>query len=56
MTAPEKGKVYIRKGSYLHFETNFIVIAKDTEITSDPTPVYIEQAESTIALFDTALI
>lgn len=55
VTEQDLGKVYIREGSYLHFETNFIMIAKDTVITAVATDVDIKPATNVIALGDTAL-
>lgn len=54
VTAPAEGEVYIRKGAWLHFGANYIVVAKDTVITSVATAVDIEPATSAIAVSDTA--
>ncbi|PIG92276.1 hypothetical protein [Gloeocapsopsis sp. IPPAS B-1203] len=54
VTAPAEGEVYIRKGAWLHFGANYIVVAKDTVITSVATGVDIEPATSAIAVSDTA--
>lgn len=55
VTAPAEGEVYIRKGAWLHFGANYIVVAKDTVITSVATAVDIESATGAIAVSDTAL-
>ncbi|WP_373524808.1 hypothetical protein [Nostoc sp.] len=54
VTEQDLGKVYIRKGSCLHFGANYIVVAEDTVITSVATAVDIKPATSMIALGDTA--
>lgn len=54
VTAPATSEVYIRMGTWLHFGSNYIVVAKDTVITSVATTVDIEPATSAIAVSDTA--
>ncbi len=54
VTTPAEGEVYIRQGTWLHFGANYIVVAKDTVITSVAIAVDIERAESAIALGDTS--
>lgn len=55
VTAPAEGEVFIRMGTWLHFGSNYIVVAKDTVITSVATAVPIKPAISAIALSDNAL-
>jgi hypothetical protein len=53
VTTPAEGKVYIRQGAWLHFGANYIVVAKDTVITSVATALDIEPTTNAIALGDT---
>lgn len=55
VAAPATSEVYIRMGTWLHFGSNYIVVAKDTVITSVATAVDIEPATRAVALSDTAL-
>jgi hypothetical protein len=54
VTTPAEGEVYIRQGTWLHFGANYIVVAKDTVITSVAIAVDIEPATSAITLSDTS--
>ena len=48
------GQVYLRKGAYLHFGANYVVVAANTLVTAAPTTVTIEPAIAAITLGDTA--
>ncbi len=54
VTLPSTGRVYLRKGAWLHFGANHIIVAEDTLVTATATIVEIEPAAAAIAITDTA--
>lgn len=53
VTAPATGQVRLRKGTWLHFGANHVIVTAETLVTATTTPVPIENATSAIALAET---